>query len=214
MVAGPVAHDVGVLPDSSGNRDPLCAAESDEHWFALYTRSRQEKQVARACEWHGVRHYLPLRENRTFTSRARSYQVPVFPGYLFACLDPERRQLLLSTGRILKVIVVRAEREFLAELWQIRAVLESGTGLRLVSALRRGDWVRVERGPLAGVEGLVTDLRRRRKCDRLVLNMSILGRGIAVEIDLADVERIHRVADDSRYRDAECPSIGACPGDS
>jgi hypothetical protein len=211
MVAGSWME--GVVPEPSGSDDPLGIAGPEENWVALYTRSRREKQVCRACGWYGIRHYLPLWQHHTFSHRSRTYQLPLFPGYLFACLDGAKRRALLGTGAVLGVIVVKAEREFLEELGQIRAALQSGLEFSSVPALKRGEWVRVLRGPLCGIEGVVADLRRRLKRSRLVLNVGILGRGIAVEIDSTDVEKLHRAPADEESRGAECPSIGACQGD-
>ena len=75
---------------------------------------------------------------------------------------------------------------------------------------RRGEWVRVFRGPLAGVQGLVVDLRRRRRRrERLVLNVSLLGRAAAVEVDLDHVRRIDPGPEFARGEDSPSAAITA-----
>ena len=180
----PVPPDLAIPPDSLGPPDP------DERWAVLYTRSRREKQVARACSFLGIRHYLPLREHWTGTDRHRIYMVPLFPSYVFACLTCRTRIEILRTGTIVNVIPVSHPGILLTELREIRAALVAGADLALGLALPRGVRVRVIRGPMAGVEGRVADLRRRRGRERLVRNLSILGQSAVAEIDAWDVERV------------------------
>ncbi len=175
---------------AAAHTDSLDPPAAGECWSALYTRSRREKQVARACLHHRVRHYLPLREHRTGTVRCRVYQVPLFPSYVFACLAPLTRVALLETGAVVRVIQVPRPRLLLEELRQIRAALASGADLVPGRALERGMRVRVINGLLRGIEGLVADRWFRRGRARLVLNVTFLGRGAAVEIDARDVEPI------------------------
>jgi hypothetical protein len=171
--------------------DPLLPPGADERWTVLHTRSRREKQVARICAFFGVRHYLPLRERWTGTSRRRLYAVPIFPSYVFACLTSRTRFEILRTGTIANLIPVAHPRTLLAELQEVRTALAAGAALAPGPALPRGARVRVVRGPLAGVEGCVQDARRRRGRERLVLNVSILGQSAIVEIDPWDLERVH-----------------------
>jgi len=176
--------------------DVLDPPAADECWSALYTRSRREKQVARACSQLGIRYYLPLREHRTGTVRSDLYEVPLFPSYVFASLASFARVPLLETGAIVRVISVPHPRPLLEELRQIRAALASGADLVTGRALERGMRVRVIYGPLAGIEGLVASRWFRRGRARLVLNVTLLGRGAAVEIDARDVE-LCELPDDS-----------------
>lgn len=167
--------------------NPLDLPLGGEPWTALYTLSRREKQVARACTRLGVRHYLPLNDRRP-SPGSRVYAVPLFPSYVFACLAPAKRVALLETGAIARVIRIDRPAELLEELRQIRTAITAGADLVPGLALDRGMRVRVNGGPLAGVEGLVADRRRRAGRLKLVLNVTFLGRSAAAEIDACDVE--------------------------
>ncbi len=159
-------------------------------WTVFHTRSHRQKQVARICTFFGVRHCLPLREHWTGLTRRRVYEVPLFPGYVFACLPHRTRVEILRTGAIAKVIAVSHPEILLAELREIRAARAAGANLQPGLAFPRGVRVRVIRGPLAGIEGRVSDLRRRRSREWLVLNVSFLGQSAVTEIDPWDVERV------------------------
>jgi transcription antitermination factor NusG len=56
--------------------------------------------------------------------------------------------------------------------------------------LKSGEYVRISKGPLAGLEGVLT---RTKGNYRLVLSVEVLQKGIAVEVDLAMVEAAERV---------------------
>src|SRR5436305_13082854 len=66
----------------------------DSHWYAVYTRSRHEKQVEQILRRSELETYLPLR--KTWSSRLdrkQKIEVPALPGYLFVrcLLTAERR---------------------------------------------------------------------------------------------------------------------------
>jgi transcription antitermination factor NusG len=88
------------------------------------------------------------------------------------------------------VIAVSHPEILLAELAEIRAARAAGANLQPGLAFARGVRVRVIRGPLAGIEGRVADLRRQRSREWLVLNVSFLGQSAVTEIDPWDVERV------------------------
>jgi transcription antitermination factor NusG len=68
-------------PDSK-NYDP------DSRWYAVWTRSRQEKVVAAMLSALGVQHYLPLKsELRQWSDRKQMVEAPLFSGYLFVCIN-------------------------------------------------------------------------------------------------------------------------------
>jgi hypothetical protein len=179
------AHEV----QEAAPPDPLVLPAGDERWEVLYTHSRCEKQVAHACTYLDITHYLPLRQHWTGSSRRRRYLVPLFPSYVFACPAPGARAELLGTGKIARVIHVDDPAVLLDELRQIRVALDRGADLFLGRPLQRGERVRVVRGPFKGVEGMVTAAWRRRRRLRLVLNVSAVGQSVSVNVDAAQVER-------------------------
>ena len=174
--------------------DVLAPAGPGESWTVLYTRSRCEKLAARACAYVGARHFLPLREHATGRDRrGRRYLTPLFPSYVFACLTYRAQLDVLATSPIARVVPVWHADLLLAELRQVRRALDGGAEITLGPALARGERVRVIRGPLSGVEGLVVALRRHRRRCELVLNVTVLGRAVATEIDAFDVMRVTQV---------------------
>ena len=66
-----------------------------------------------------------------------------------------------------------------------------------LNGLTVGDQVRVMRGPLSGVSGI---LQKQKDTYRLILSIELLGRSAAVEVDAASVERIPAAKQGLGYR--------------
>ena len=189
------AGEACVLSPVSGLHAPYPAAldlfdlpEADACWSVLHTFSNREKRAAVACEGYGARHFLPLRRKRVRGKSGPGVAVPLFPGYLFACLSWEARRTLLQSKTVARVIAVPRPEGLLEELRQIHAAMAAGADLVPAPSFERGRWVHVVAGPFEGVLGQVGDRRVRRGVVRLILNVSMLGRSATVEINPDDVE--------------------------
>lgn len=112
--------------------------------------------------------------------------MPLFPGYLFACIPLQER---------VRVLEVRGVHSIVAGVGGKPAILPD----REMSLLRQGlhfyrrephPWlcsgqsVRILRGPLAGLEGIVARVKGQM---RVVLTLELIMRSIAIEIDAEDL---------------------------
>lgn len=172
----------------------LFCQETGKPWVVFHTRPRREKQVAGHCLRMEIRHYLPLRRSEPPGSGRRgqrrySFEVPLFTGYLFGACTSQQRYDLLQTSCLVRTIPVKDQGQLLDELFNIYLASYLGAELTLYPQLKRGRWVRLVAGPLAGLRGRIS---ARKEGFRLVLNVSILGTAVAVEVDMADVELVHR----------------------
>ena len=169
----------------------LLQPEEGTTWLALHTRPRCEKQADKHCLQLGIRHYLPLRRSEPAGSgrsgqRRYHFEVPLFPGYMFAVCNRQQRYDLLQSGCLVRTIEVVDQEQLRGELYNVYLASNLGAALTLYPMLRRGRWVRVISGPLAGLSGRIS--ARKDEGFRLVLNVSILGSAVAVEVDMASVE--------------------------
>jgi transcription termination/antitermination protein NusG len=164
----------------------------DPQWFAVSTRSRQEKTAATMLEAIGVQHFLPLRsELRQWSDRKQTTLVPLFSGYLFVCVNLSKD----STLEVLKVPgIVSFVRNQIGplpipeqQIEDIRTVLAAGARLSSQPHLKEGDRVRVVRGPLAGIEGILV---RANSESRLLISIEMIRQSIGVSVLPEDVERI------------------------
>jgi transcription antitermination factor NusG len=158
-------------------------AETSLPWFALRTRSNFEKVAAIALENKGLVPYLPTyRNRRRWSDRVVVADTPLFQGYVFCRFDPLNRLPVLTTTGVISIVGCGTEPAPIddSEIDAIEAILRSGLATEPCPFLREGQRVRVKRGSLIGVEGILT----KKKSDfRLVISVSMLQRSIAVEID-------------------------------
>jgi transcription antitermination factor NusG len=157
-------------------------------WWALYTRHQHEKVVADMLEAKGFEVFLPLYESvRQWKDRSKKLLLPLFPCYVFVRGGLNHRlQAVMTPG--VHMILSHGERVALIpeeEIEAIRKVVEEPCRVEPHPFLRCGERVRVTRGCLEGVEGILT---RKKSSYRLVLSVDTLAQSVAVEIDAADVQ--------------------------
>lgn len=152
-------------------------------WYAVQTRSKHEKSVSAFLEGKGYEPFLPLYQSwHRSSGRIQGVLLPLFKGYLFCKFDPFRRLPILITPGVSSIVGIGREPEPIPtdEIARIQASCNSGLQITPWPYLERGDLVRVECGPLQGVEGIFLD--EKNAC-RLVVSVEILKRSVAVEVD-------------------------------
>jgi len=165
-------------------------------WFALQVRMRYEVAVADHLKGKGYEWFLPLyKARRRWSDRIREVDAPLFPGYLFCRFNPHNRLPILKTPSVTQIVgynhvpIPVDEHEIEA----IRRLVASGVPNFPCAYLEVGSKVRIEAGALRGLEGVLTELKGKR---RLVLSITLLQRSVAVEIesDAVSVVRALQVA--------------------
>lgn len=159
-------------------------------WFVLHTRSRQEQKVASALSARDIRYYLPLVQSVRYAGRRKiTVELPLFPGYVFVNGAIEDAYAVDRTGRIANIIAVRDQRRLEWELENLHNLLTaSGSApLRPYPYLRTGVRAEVRSGPFRGVQGLIAD---RAKRDCLILQVSLLGQAVSLELEGALLDPI------------------------
>jgi len=165
---------------------------SDPHarWYAVWTRSRQEKMVAGMLNTHGIRHFLPLKsELRRWSDRMQRVEVPLFSGYLFVHINSLKNSKL----QVLKIPGVGALVGNQTgpvpvpdhQIEDVSKVLNAGVQYSIQPTGKEGDRVRVVRGALAGIEG--TWLRTHSE-SRLLISIEMIRQSLSVNILRSDVE--------------------------
>lgn len=169
-----------------------CGADEDSAWWALYTRHQHEKAVANVLSAKGFEVFLPLYESiRRWKDRRKVLDLPLFPCYVFVRGGLNRRLQVVSTPGV-QMILTHGEHVAVIpenEIQVIRRSVEGSFRVEPYPFLRCGDQVRVIRGSLQGVEGILV---RKKNQFRLVLSVEMLAKSIAVEIDAMDVESVER----------------------
>ncbi|MBL7108207.1 MAG: KOW motif-containing protein [Candidatus Cloacimonetes bacterium] len=157
----------------------------DSKWYAVHTKSRHEKQIARKCKDYNISYYLPLKKSvRHYEHRVITFQKPLFSGYIFCKCDENKKQNLYKTGRICKFLEPTDQTQLVNELQQIYGIIEKDAEILPHNFLQRGKKVKVINGPFADFEGKISHRKGEYK---LVLNIELIRQAIAVEIDSKNV---------------------------
>jgi transcription antitermination factor NusG len=152
-------------------------------WYALQVRPRYEKQIALALVNKGIDGFLPLYRHRSrWSDRMKEVQLPLFPGYLFCRLDLNHRLPVLITPGVLHIVGIGKTPHPVEEdeITALQSIIFSGLNAEPRSYLNIGEKVRIEVGPLAGTEGILTAIKGSA---RLVVSVGLLQRSVSVEIN-------------------------------
>src|SRR5579862_4477011 len=155
----------------------------NKRWFALSVAPRHEKKVLCQLEQKGYETFLPLyRRQHQYGRRTREFQLPLFPGYLFCRTDPEDRLTVLRTPGVLQFLGAGKAPSPIAddEIGAIQIAARAGLRMEPHSYWEKGQKVRIARGPLTGLEGMVVDADKPL---RLVLSITLIQRSVLVEIE-------------------------------
>lgn len=151
-------------------------------WFALTVRSRHEKRVAQILCNKRLEAFLPLyRARHHWTDRVQAVDLPLFPGYIFCRFDYAQRWPVLATPGVTSLVGFGHAPTPVSdgEIDSIQAILASGLPAQPWPFVHAGQLVRIERGALAGLEGV---LLREKDALRVVVSVELLRRSVAVEI--------------------------------
>ena len=170
-------------------------------WYAVCTRSRQEKVTAAMLETLGVSHFLPLvTQERHWSDRKKMILVPIFPGYLFvriAAMSDVKLRVLTLPGVVSFVGNQNGPSAVSEhEIQNLRLLLSGCNECFPCPFLKAGDTVRIIRGPLAGLEGVFVRSGAR---SRVVVSVQTIQRSIAVDVAINDVEYVHAVSKRQGY---------------
>jgi transcription antitermination factor NusG len=152
-------------------------------WFALRVKSRCEKAVAMMAQHKGFEEFLPLYQSRRqWSDRLKAVEHPLFPGYLFCRLDPQQRLPLLTIPGVLHFVGIGKIPVPIedAEIAALQTAARSGLATEPWPFLEIGQWVRLDDGPLVGLEGILVGTS---KPERVVVSVTLLKRSVAVAVE-------------------------------
>ena len=181
-----LAKEPDLYPDELLDRY-LAGGIPDGTWWALYTRSRREKDLMRRLLSLEIPFYSPIieRRYRSPSGRARTSHTPLFPNYVFLCGDEEARQAALTTNCISRCVPVHDSTDLATDLKRIQRLIETGHPISPEPQIEKGQPVRVLTGPFASFQGTV--IRRHNK-RRLLVDVRFMQQGASVLLDHSELE--------------------------
>jgi transcriptional antiterminator NusG len=175
----PSIHDVAPVHDR--------AVRSSAAWHALWTRSHCEQLVHDQLAAKGFDLFLPEIDQWSRRGGLRHLiRVPMFSGYVFL-------NTAMDKASYLEVVKARGLVQVLGERWDrlttipdeeidaIRRIVDARVPALPYPYLREGQRVRITRGPLADVEGILVRTKLNRGL--LVVSVDLLRRSVAAHVD-------------------------------
>ena len=139
-------------------------------WQPIYTLCRNEKKVFGLIEQAGWPVYLPMKritKVHPVISKGRSYCykrefiLPMFSNYLFACIPPDFKSMLMRKREVIRMLPVdeATEDELLNELKVVRKIesISLSEEIDVITGLTKGTQVIFTEGPFQGEFGTILE---------------------------------------------------------
>jgi len=159
---------------------------AEPRWFVCHTKPRCEKKFSTLLGVEQFTHYLPLLQSvRRYGAQKKTFTKPLFPGYVFARLEPARKDRIYQQDLLVRALMVENEPVFLRQLEDVKLVCASGFEAAMHPLMRKGTHVRVQGGPLHGLEGYVDDPVNPQG---IVVSFDVLQQGLLVRLPFASLQ--------------------------
>lgn len=162
-----------------------------QNWYAVYVKSRHEFVTRAELCGKGLEAYVPsMRKLRNWKDRRKLVEFPLFPGYLFARMQPSAHNFLqvLKTRGVVSLLSAELGSPTAVpdeEINSLRLLIESGCDINIYPHMKEGTKIFVKRGVFKGATGTII---RKQDQYMLMVNINILGRSVGVKIYADDME--------------------------
>ena len=165
--------------------------ELSQKWYAVYTRSRFEKQVLKGLQDQGIEAYLPMIKTvRQWSDRKKTVEIPLFSSYVFVHIDRRFYDQVLQTMGVVKYITFEGKAASIPadQIDNLRIIVNSDEKVETTWETRRkGEKVMITAGSLKGLRGeLITDGERRK----VLVRIDSIDQNLVVEVHSSLIETI------------------------
>lgn len=164
---------------------------NNARWFVLTVAPQHELAVKQHLDTKGFEASVPVyKVRRRWSDRVKTITLPLFPGYVFCRFDAEHRVPVFNTPGVRGAISFASKLAPLAqhEIVRIHRLASSGLALEPLAGLRTGMRIKILDGPLTGIEGVLAQVNGS---SRVVVNVELLNRAVAVQVDAGLVAPAH-----------------------
>ena len=161
--------------------------EAREKWYALYCKSRHERQAHQKLVAKSVETFIADYETRAqWGTRLRKVKKNLLPGYLLVRAQKTVQlyyEILQTPGIVKFVGNPWPNLSFIPDeqVASLQVLLASQQSFMEVPYWSSGDEVEVIAGPLVGFRGRVISVKENRS--RVIVSIDVLKRSVQVELD-------------------------------
>ncbi len=160
--------------------------DSEEKWYAIYTRPRAEKLVYQRLIEAGIETFLPLQKiYRVWSDRKKLVEKPLLSSYLFVKVKSKNFPIVFKTSGVVKFVTFEGIPAFIPQnqIDNLRLIIDSNSEIEVTSEkFDKGDNVEVISGSLIGLTGELIKIGTK---NRVVVRIDRLDQNLLLKIPKA-----------------------------
>ena len=159
--------------------------EQEEKWYAVVTKYRNEKMIAKKLQAIGIEAFVPLIERvKQYASRKKVHYLPLVSCYVFVKVAPKTFVKVLEITNVFHFVkfgdeiaeITESEISLLKRITEVDYPIEVSEP----SIFHQGDHVEIIEGPLAGIKGTLV---RNQNKNKFLVEFDKLEKTIAIEVE-------------------------------
>jgi len=181
-----MTNDTNAFPELNGT---LEVATNGKKWYAIRTKSRCEKKLAKCAYKNNIEYYLPLVERfKEYPSEKVNFLKVLITGYVFVKSLNNENETLIKTGYTANFLSVRNQEEFVSDLMRIHSVKNKNYRLEETAFVKEGYLVEITAGALIGLTGIVENVENP---ERIIVTVSVINKAVSIGLSRDKFKIIH-----------------------
>ena len=164
---------------------------SEDKWYALYTRPRAEKLVYQRLVEAGIETYLPLQKTyRMWSDRKKMIEKPLLSSYIFVKTNSKSFPTVYKTNGVVKFVSFEGHPVSIPgkQIDNLRLLIDSNAEIEVSSErFEKGDNVEVINGALIGLTG---ELIKIGTHNRFVVRIDKLDQNLILKIPKTFLKKV------------------------
>ncbi|MCK9421335.1 MAG: UpxY family transcription antiterminator [Bacteroidales bacterium] len=161
------------------------------HWFAVYTKSRQEKKLEQRLKEIGIEAYVPIHKVvRQWSDRKKMVEVPLIRSYCFVKIVYKQYFDVLNTPGAVRYVWFSGKPAAIPDrqIDILRVITGADVAVDCIPVhFKPGTSVRITAGPMAGIQG---ELIRLAGKNRVIIRIDHLDQVLIINISPMLVEEV------------------------
>ena len=164
---------------------------SEEKWYALYTRPRAEKLVYQRLVEAAIETFLPLQKTyRMWSDRKKLVERPLLTSYIFVRTSKKNFPKVYRTNGVVKFVSFEGQPVSIPQnqIDNLRLLINSDAEIEVSAEIfEKGDNVEVINGSLIGLTG---ELIRIGSKNRVVVRIDRLDQNLILKIPMSFLKKV------------------------
>ena len=166
------------------------AMKQNLNWYAVYTKPRWEKKVAKLLDEHGIENYCPLNKVvKQWSDRKKVILEPVFKSYVFVKIEDDKKWEIKRINGVLNYVYWLGKPGLIKEeeIQTIRKFLDEFDNVEVQPIdFKVNAKVRIAQGVLMNYEGLLL----RVSGNKAVVKIDSMGLQLSAEFNKKNLQMV------------------------